>query len=60
MLVLSRKVGEAVLADGTYLKVLEISGGKVKLGFLAPDNVSILREELLRREPATEAAEVSS
>jgi carbon storage regulator CsrA len=47
MLVLSRKNGECVqIGAGIEVKVLEISGGKVKLGFTAPPNVSIQRNEI--------------
>jgi carbon storage regulator len=48
MLVLSRKQEEEIIiADTVVVKVLEICGDKVRLGFRAPDNVSILRRELL-------------
>jgi carbon storage regulator CsrA len=47
MLVLSRKNGECVqIGPGIEVKVLEISGGKVKLGFTAPSNVNIKRNEI--------------
>jgi carbon storage regulator len=51
MLVVTRKVGESVyfLADEGDLKVTLIevlSGGQVRLGFAAPDDVEILREEV--------------
>jgi carbon storage regulator len=48
MLVLSRKQEEEiVIADTVVVKVLEICGDKVRLGFRAPNNVSILRRELI-------------
>jgi len=48
MLVLTRKNGEAVLIDGTVrVKVLSVQGSRVKLGFSAPLDVAIQREELL-------------
>jgi carbon storage regulator len=47
MLVLSRKNGESVrIGDGIEVKVLAIDGTRVKLGFSAPPNVNIQREEL--------------
>ena len=47
MLVLSRKNGECVRIGGSIeVKVLETGGGKVKLGFTAPLNVSIQRNEI--------------
>jgi carbon storage regulator len=48
MLVLRRKAGEAVLVDGRIeVQVLEISGSRVKLGFLAPPEVTVTRKEIV-------------
>jgi carbon storage regulator len=48
MLVLSRRVGEKVLiGNGTWIKVLEIKGDRVRLGFEADPEISIRREEVL-------------
>ena len=47
MLVLSRKEGqEIVIGDCIRLTVLAIHGNRVHLGFAAPQEVSIRREEL--------------
>ena len=47
MLVLSRKNGECVrIGESIEVKVLETGGGKVKLGFTAPLNMSIQRNEI--------------
>ena len=47
MLVLSRKHGERVyLGDDIEVVVLEVQGGRVKLGFNAPDYLQIQRGEL--------------
>jgi carbon storage regulator len=47
MLVLSRKSGETViLGDEIRVTVLEIRGNSVKLGFVAPRELPIRREEL--------------
>lgn len=55
MLVLSRKKGERVLiGQDIYVKVIEIKGDRVKLGFEGPNEVPIHREELAI-EMATEA-----
>jgi carbon storage regulator len=57
MLVLSRKTGQCVrLGEGVVVKVLELGGGRVRLGIEAPQEVAIVRGELppcpkLRREP---------
>jgi len=47
MLVLERKTGESLLIDGmTEVRVLEIRGGRVRLGITAPLNIAIRRIEL--------------
>ena len=47
MLILSRKIGEAVVLDEKItVRVIEVSKGVVKLGFDAPNDMLILREEL--------------
>ncbi len=47
MLVLSRKVGDAVLiGDGIKVFVVKLEGGRVRLGVEAPESVRILRGEL--------------
>jgi len=47
MLILSRKIGEAVILDEKItVKVIDISKGVVRIGFDAPDDMLILREEL--------------
>jgi carbon storage regulator len=48
MLVLTRRSGESVqIGEAITVKVLSISGNQVKLGFSAPVEVPIRREELL-------------
>ncbi len=60
MLVLSRKQGERIqIDDAISLTVLSVRGGKVRLGFVAPSNVPIHREEVYRRIDA-ERAEIDS
>ena len=50
MLVLSRKTGEkVVIGDGIEVTVLQIRGDRVKLGFSAPKEVTIHRQELRQR-----------
>jgi carbon storage regulator len=66
MLVLTRKDGEAVLIDGVIrVKVLGIQGGRVKLGFSAPPDIAVQREEILSRSasqpmPPTRACALSA
>jgi carbon storage regulator len=53
MLVLTRKLGEQiVIGDRIRLTVVAIQGNQVRLGFMAPGDVHIQREELL--SPAAE------
>jgi carbon storage regulator len=48
MLVLSRKLGEKVQIGGTItLTILGIERGHVRIGIDAPDQVRILRSELI-------------
>jgi len=50
MLVLSRKVGERiVIGSNIVVTVIEVRGDRIKLGFVAPDEVPIHREEVSRR-----------
>ncbi|WP_201389540.1 carbon storage regulator [Ktedonobacter sp. SOSP1-85] len=52
MLVIRRKKGERILLSGNILiEVLEVDEGRVKLGITAPPEVTIVREELLQRQP---------
>jgi len=61
MLVLSRKVGEEiVIGDNIRVKVLSVRGNQIRLGFVAPANVQIQREELIQRsrEPEVKSGPV--
>ena len=50
MLVLSRKSGEAVvIGNGITVKILAVSGDRVKLGVVAPAEVPVHREEVYQR-----------
>ena len=47
MLILSRKPGEALDINGKIeIKIIEVSGDKVRLGIEAPKDVKVLRSEL--------------
>lgn len=51
MLVLTRKPGEKVIIGGNIIvTVLEIKGQRVRLAFEAPDEVTIMRQELVARD----------
>jgi carbon storage regulator len=47
MLVLTRKVGEEIVIDGNIrVTVLEVKGGKIRLGITAPPHIPVDREEV--------------
>jgi carbon storage regulator len=53
MLVLSRKASENVIistAGGIKVSILSVNGNNVKLGFEAPENIAIDREEIFERK----------
>jgi carbon storage regulator len=55
MLVLSRRLGEEIVIDGTIrVSVLDIQGGRVRLGITAPTYIPIIRPEVL--EPSRNGA----
>ena len=60
MLILTRKIGEMIrIGDEVTVRVLAVRGGQVSLGFTAPNDVRIFREEVLRDErpaPVQDAA----
>ncbi len=50
MLILGRKTGDTVVIDGGItVTVLVCEKGGVRLGFTAPDDVTILRGEIVRQ-----------
>ena len=56
MLVLSRKKLESIVIDGRItVTVVVCEGNRVRLGIMAPDNVNIVRQELLM-DPSKELA----
>lgn len=49
MLILQRKAGEALLiGEDITVSVVSIDGNRVRLAITAPENVSILRSELVK------------
>lgn len=47
MLIITRKVGESVvIGNEIRVKVLDLTQGSVRLGFDAPSDVSIYRDEI--------------
>lgn len=59
MLILTRKIGEMIrIGDEVTVRVLAVRGAQVSLGFEAPSEVRIFREEVLRDErPTAQTAE---
>lgn len=52
MLILTRKIGEAIILDGGIeITVSDIQGNHVKIGIDAPKEVKIYREEIYERLP---------
>jgi len=50
MLVLSRRVNEKIrIGDTVEVRILEMNGNTVRLGFVGPPEVSIHREEVFQR-----------
>lgn len=50
MVTIDRRVGQRVyLSDGCVITVLAIDSHTVRLNFIAPKDIKILREELIKR-----------
>jgi carbon storage regulator len=51
MLVLTRRIGERIVIDGDIeVMIIKCSGGQVTLGIDAPEEVDIVRAELLAQQ----------
>lgn len=58
MLVLSRKAGEELVIDGNVrVKVIEVSGNRVRVAICAPSDVAIRRSEISPTPASAEADE---
>lgn len=58
MLVLTHTIGSVVhIGDDIVLKIISINKNKIKVGYSAPESVSILRDEVKQRQDAKEQAE---
>jgi len=50
MLILTRRPDESIIIDGNIkIKILGVNGNQVRIGFEAPEEVVIVREELLEK-----------
>ena len=60
MLILSRRPGESVkIGDEVTVTVLGVKGNQLRLGFTAPQNVAVHREEVYERIRAERTARVA-
>jgi carbon storage regulator len=62
MLVLTRYVNQSVYIGDreVVVKVLDVKGGKVKLGFAAADDIPINREEVFEKIKKEESKEIEN
>jgi carbon storage regulator len=60
MLVLSRRLGEEIVINGNIrLRVVEVDGNRVRLGVVAPRNVTVDRSEVHDRRRAAVGDELA-
>ena len=60
MLILTRRPGESVkIGDDITVTVLGVRGNQLRLGFTAPQNVAVHREEVYERIRAERTARVA-
>lgn len=58
MLVLSRKVGERIwIGEDIAVTVVRVTGGGVRLGIEAPEELAVVREELKKKMEEARAKE---
>lgn len=51
MLILTRRPGESLwIGDGIKITLINVEGNQIRIGIKAPDDVTILRSELLERQ----------
>ena len=52
MLILTRRVGETLrISDDIAVTIVAVSGNQVRVAIEAPQDVTVLREELVERSP---------
>ena len=57
MLILTRRIGEKlVIGEDAFCTILDIRGNQVRLGFDAPANISVHREEIFLKIKAEQEA----
>ena len=61
MLYLMRKIGESIIInDDIELKVVEVKGKSVKIGFVFPPTATVLRKEIYEKITAENRAAATS
>jgi carbon storage regulator len=51
MLILTRKLGETInIGENIEVKVLKVRGGQVQLGISAPQEIRVMRQEIIGKE----------
>ena len=61
MLVLARKKGESlVIGDGIEITITDVAGDKVRLGINAPQDVKIVRSEIIKTQEENKSAASSA
>jgi carbon storage regulator len=57
MLILTRRLGESVkIGEDVTVSIMGVRGPKVRLGFTAPEDVAVHREEIYQRVQADRSA----
>ena len=60
MLILTRRPGESIkIGDDITVTVLAIRGNQLRLGFTAPQNIAVHREEVYQRIQAEKITNIS-
>ena len=60
MLILARRVGERIkIGENVFITLTDIEGKQAKLGIEAPQEINIVREELLERKKINKSKEDS-
>ena len=54
MLILTRTPGESlIISDDIEVTIVAVKGNQVRIGIKAPDDVNIVRDELVNDDPVT-------
>ena len=54
MLILTRTPGESlIISDNIEVTIVAVKGNQVRIGIKAPDDVNIVRDELVNDDPVT-------